>query len=176
MVSMERPIPPCMHRILPSIRAASGSQLNRAFMRCQAQMPCIDGDITGVVGLAGHTAQPPPQDLPAGLLCSHLRVAKSIHTLYAEAKQGVDVCRLVVAPDEVDALRVLNLKGQKEANGFQGVRTAVDEITCARPDLGQRRENLQPEFRRKIKLGEARHGWEGLASAARGCGDTPRNK
>ena len=39
MTGLQYP-PPCMQRILSSMLAASGSQLNSAFRRVQAQMPC----------------------------------------------------------------------------------------------------------------------------------------
>ena len=48
-------------------------------------------------------------------------LAHALNALEPEAEQRVDVCRLVVASNEVDVRRVLDLEGQKQTNGLEGV-------------------------------------------------------
>ena len=51
--------------------------------------------------------------------------------LVVEAVDLGDLAGLVVAADEGDALRVADLQGEKEEEGFDAVEAAVDKVACA---------------------------------------------
>ena len=58
----------------------------------------------------------------------HAVLAHALHALHAEAEQRVDVGRLVVAAQQVDAAGVLDLEREQQADRFERVRAAVDVV------------------------------------------------
>ena len=66
---------------------------------------------------------------------SHLVITQPLQALEPEAKERVDVVRLMVAPDEVNLLRELDLERQQQADGLEAVGSPVgSEHTRAPPD------------------------------------------
>jgi len=89
---IERPIPPCMQIIFFSISAARGSQLNRRFIRCHAQIPSLSPyqQITEVLEWQirkENTVQYMHCQIPY----------HPLNALYSETKKGINVCSFMVS-------------------------------------------------------------------------------
>ena len=70
-------------------------------------------------------------------------------TLVVEAVNAIDTCALVVAAQDEEVLRVLDLVGQKKANSFQRLLSTINVVTKEKV-VGLGRESAVLEETQKI--------------------------
>lgn len=102
-----------------------------------------------------------------GEVVPHVGVAVLARAFGVEAVRLRHAARLVIAADEVDAVRIAQLEADEERDGFDAKKAAVDVVTC---------EEGFPSVRASVRAAELRHKRPGLTMSKARAGSGARTK